>query len=89
MQQQIPHFILFSRSYCHLCDDMRQALQAQFAPELYSLEVRDVDQDEAALALYDELVPVLVGRLADGSEKKLCHYFLDAAQVQAFLLECA
>ena len=87
MQQQVAHFILFSRSYCHLCDDMQQALQTQFAPELYTLEVRDVDQDDAALALYDELVPVLVARLADGSEKKLCHYFLDAQQVQAFLNE--
>ena len=80
----VPHLVLYSRSYCHLCEDMLLALQSNFAQSLYQLTVKDVDQDPAAVALYDELVPVLVVRAADGSETQLCHYFLDVERMAAF-----
>ncbi len=77
-------FTLYSRSYCHLCDDMLGALRAllqqqQINPHQVDIAVIDVDADEALVARFDELVPVLFGD-PDGPE--LCHYFLDADAVQ-------
>ncbi|WP_426338635.1 glutaredoxin family protein [Pseudoduganella sp. S-14] len=78
-----PHFTLYSRSYCHLCEDMLAALNALQTPgKPFTVEVVDVDADEALVARFDELVPVL---FADLNEPELCHYFLDEAKVQAVL----
>ena len=79
----MTRFTLYSRSYCHLCEDMLAALQA-LAPEgrLFEVDVIDVDADPALVARFDELVPVLFGRL---DEPELCHYFLDEAAVRACL----
>ena len=84
----MTRFILYSRSYCHLCDDMLQALQAlQAMPAAsgFAIEVVDVDADAALVSAYDELVPVLVGMDAGGASRRLCHYFLDHQAVKAFL----
>ena len=40
--------------------------------------------DKNDVALFDELVPVLVG-IRGGEEVRLCHYFLDEAKVRSFL----
>lgn len=77
------HFTLYSRSYCHLCDDMLAALNALQTPSLrFTVDVIDVDADEALMARFDELVPVLY---ADLAKPELCHYFLDEAAVRACL----
>ena len=77
------HFTLYSRSYCHLCDDMLAALNALQTPSLrFTVEVIDVDADEALAARFDELVPVLY---ADLAQPELCHYFLDEKAVRACL----
>jgi Glutaredoxin-like domain (DUF836) len=78
------HFILYSRSYCHLCDDLLQALQACREGHVFTVEVIDIDADDALVAQYDELVPVLAGRMPDGSMVQICHYFLDHEKLQAF-----
>ena len=72
---------LFSRTYCHLCDDMLAALDSLRGEFVFDVTVVDVDADPVLEARYDELVPVLAG--ADGVE--LCHYFLDAAKVREYL----
>ena len=75
-------FTLYSRSYCHLCDDLHAALMAlQGEGNRFVVEVVDVDADEALVARFDELVPVLFG---DPSQPELCHYFLDEAAVRAY-----
>lgn len=80
-------FTLYSRSYCHLCEDMLAALQALAPPgQPFEVDVIDVDADPALVARFDELVPVLFGRL---DEPKLCHYFLDEAAVRACLERAA
>lgn len=79
-------FKLYARSYCHLCDDMLQALEALRPLAPFEVEVLDVDRDEALLAQYDELVPVLVGYRNDEAALQLCHYHLDVEQVSAFLV---
>ncbi|WP_370868590.1 glutaredoxin family protein [Undibacterium sp.] len=77
-------FTLYSRSYCHLCDDMLEQLQA-YSPEYgFTVKVTDIDQDDELLALYDELVPVLVGQKEGQSQQRICHYYLDPAALKAF-----
>jgi glutaredoxin len=75
-----PHLVLYGRAWCHLCEDMRAALEPFAAAAGARLDVIDVDSDPALEARYDELVPVLV---CDGVE--LCHYRLDEARVRAAL----
>ena len=74
------HLVLYGRAWCHLCEDMRVALEPLAAAAGASIELIDVDSDPALQARYDELVPVLV---CDGVE--LCHYRLDEARVRAAL----
>jgi hypothetical protein len=77
------HFTLYSRSYCHLCEDMLAALNAMQTETLrFTVDVIDVDADEALVARFDELVPVLFGDLA---ADELCHYFLDKDAVARYL----
>jgi hypothetical protein len=57
-------------------------LQSRFP---FTLEVLDVDADIEAVLQYDELVPVLLGRIGDGPAQEICHYFLDQARLLAFL----
>ncbi|QYF92573.1 glutaredoxin family protein [Massilia sp. PAMC28688] len=80
--QTLP-FTLYSRAWCHLCDDMLAALLAlQTEQQRFAVEVIDVDADPALVARFDELVPVLYGRL---DQPELCHYFLDEGAVRAYL----
>lgn len=78
---QGPVLMLVGRSYCHLCDDMREALLALSGVPEFALHYADVDHDEALLAKYDELVPVLL--TGDGVE--LCHYHLNEGKVREYL----
>jgi hypothetical protein len=81
-------FTLYSRSYCHLCDDMLAALQALQTPQQpFTVTVIDIDAaaeagDPVPLQRFDALVPVLFGDLR---APELCHYFLDAEAVQHYL----
>lgn len=80
-------FTLYSRSYCHLCDDMLEQLQTFRKDHAFDVKVLDVDADEGLLALYDELVPVLIGKKDTAQEKQICHYFLDEARLKEFFHE--
>ncbi|TKC83873.1 glutaredoxin family protein [Trinickia terrae] len=75
-----PRLTLYGRAWCHLCDEMRAELEPLLAEFGAQVTVVDVDTDPVLVALYDELVPVLV---CDGVE--LCHYRFDAARVRAAL----
>ena len=79
-----PRFTLYSRSYCHLCEDMLAALQAFMARQgqAYTVDVVDVDADPYLVARYYELVPMLV---AEPAGTELCHYFLDEAALRRHL----
>ncbi len=79
---------LLSRAYCHLCDEMRDAL----GPVAHRHGVRvvevDVDAHPALEAAFGDRVPVLLlGTPEDGLE--LCHYRLDAPAVEAALAALA
>ena len=79
-----PRFILYSRSYCHLCDDLLAALRKLVCDEI-SVNVIDIDLDAELVQRYDELVPVLIGCRDGQPEQQLCHYFLDENAVKGFL----
>ena len=71
---------LLVRAYCHLCDEMRDALASLVAASRIRVAEIDVDADESLAQIWGDKVPVL---LADGVE--LCHYRLDHAVVAAHL----
>jgi hypothetical protein len=86
------HFTLYNRSYCHLCDDMLQALLALRGADendagWFTVELIDVDADPELVAKYDELVPVLFGSKDGQAPIQLCHYFLALGPVRRFLNE--
>jgi thioredoxin reductase (NADPH) len=75
---------LLHRAYCHLCDEMQEALRPLAAAAGVAVHVVDVDADSDLEAVWGDLVPVLfLGPPARGNE--LCHYHLDAARVCAAL----
>jgi hypothetical protein len=71
---------LLTRSYCHLCDEMRAALGPFAETQRLTIEEIDVDGDPALEARWGELVPVLLA-----GERELCHYRLDRAALAAHL----
>ena len=77
-------FTLYSRSYCHLCEDMLIALRA-LVGHAVAVDVIDVDADPALVERYDELVPVLVGHRDGEPPLQLCHYFLNENKVSEFI----
>jgi thiol-disulfide isomerase/thioredoxin len=80
---KVVPFTLYSRNWCHLCDDMLQALLAlQAVNERFEVSVIDVDADACLVERFDELVPVLFG---DPAQPELCHYFLDAPAARAWV----
>jgi len=77
---------LLSRAYCHLCDEMRDAVHP-VAEALGAAVVEvDVDAYPDLESAYGDRVPVLMlGAPADGVV--LCHYRYDRAAVEAALHE--
>ncbi|AIO65856.1 glutaredoxin family protein [Burkholderia oklahomensis] len=73
-------FTLYGRGWCHLCDDMRDALAPVAAEFSAGVDYVDIDADPALVARYDEDVPVL---LLDGIE--VCRHRFDDARVREAL----
>ncbi len=69
---------LVGRSYCSLCDKMRDACQAAASRDGVDLGliVVDLDDHPAREAQYGELVPVLLDGPFDGGIE-ICHYHFD------------
>ena len=73
---------LYFREYCSLCHRMLAELAPWRERYGFELEVLDVDDDPRLVALYDELVPVLMA-----GETEICHYHLDPQRLAAHLRE--
>ncbi len=73
--------IVYSRAWCHLCDDLLSALRPICNELSADIEVIDIDSHPEFEEAYNERVPVVVG-----GETELSHHFLDAAAVRAYLL---
>ena len=71
---------LLVRAYCHLCEEMRAALEPLARRAGATIVEIDVDAHPALEAEFGERVPVLLlGGVGAGRE--LCHYRLDAQRV--------
>lgn len=75
-----PLLTVYSRAYCHLCEEMIEALRGLRGALRFDIEVVDVDADPVLERLYGEKVPVLMH-----GDHELCHYRLDVAAVTAYL----
>ena len=65
---------------------MLEALQTLSSEFPFTTETIDIDSDEALVAQFDELVPVLFGRKDNGDAIRLCNYFLDEPKIREFLV---
>ncbi len=80
MSKRPAKLTVYSRQYCHLCDDMIAGLRALQAAIAFELELVDVDSDPALESQFGERVPVLIG-----AGVELCRYHLDIAKVNEYL----
>ena len=79
---------LLSRAYCHLCDEMRDAVHPIAERHGAAIVEVDVDAYPDLEAQYGELVPMLMlGAPADGVE--ICHYRLDRGALEKALRQFA
>ncbi|MDX2220394.1 MAG: glutaredoxin family protein [Burkholderiales bacterium] len=71
---------LLSRTYCHLCEDMLNALAQHPRQGEFRVQVVAVDADPGLEDRYGILVPVLLHK-----DEEICHYHLDLPRFDAFL----
>lgn len=64
---------------------MLEALQSLSGEYAFTVELIDVDSDEALVAQFDELVPVLFARKGESESIRLCHYFFEENKTREFL----
>ena len=74
--------VLYSRGYCHLCDDMHAALERLRGEFGFELDVIDIDADAELERRYNEWVPVLMH-----GQKELARWRLDLDVLRAYLAE--
>jgi hypothetical protein len=77
-----PLLTVYSRNYCHLCDDLISGLRALQARSHFEIAIIDVDRDVALEALYGNDVPVLVHE-----DRELCRHRLNESLVTDYLVE--
>ncbi len=77
-----PALTLYSRTWCHLCDEMQSGLQSLQSGLAFELTVIDVDSDPVLEQRFGEWVPVLMH-----GDRELCHYHLDSVAVTDYLLK--
>jgi len=73
--------VLYSREYCHLCEEMLTALREQLGTQ-FPITVVDVESDPVLAERYGELVPLLMW-----GEAEVCRYRYDAQKVAAFMAQ--
>jgi len=77
-----PLLTVFSRSYCHLCDDLIAGLRKLQARSHFEIAIVDVDCDAALEERYGHDVPVLVH-----GDRELCRHRLNESLVTDYLME--
>jgi len=80
MMGTVAELTLYTRSYCHLCDDFLAAMAGSTAIGNIEIRIVDVDTDPAFEARYGERVPVLT--LGD---VEICHYLFDPTRLREVL----
>jgi hypothetical protein len=72
---------LYHRDGCHLCEDMRDALDEYMVTFNLQLIEVDIDQDETLRAAYGHRIPLLL----DESGSCLSEYYLDPKRLLSYL----
>ena len=75
-----PTLTVYSRAYCHLCEEMIEALRNLQGLFHFEVAVIDVDLDPELERRHGEKVPVLMH-----GERELCHFRLETPVVTAYL----
>ena len=78
--ERSPTLTVYSRNYCHLCEEMIEALRGLQGLGRFEIRVVDVDADPELERRHGEKVPVLMH-----GERELCHYRLEPSVVTAYL----
>lgn len=73
---------LFSRTGCHLCEEMQNLLPSYLEGADFSLAIVYIDNQPLLEQQYSTLVPVL-----KAGEREICHYFLDVKALQQYMSE--
>jgi thioredoxin reductase (NADPH) len=73
---------LYLRRWCHLCDELIEALEPLIAGQAISVREIDIDEHEEFEDAYGEHIPVLCA-----GDHELCRHRLDEGAVRAYLLE--
>lgn len=73
--------LVLGRAWCHLCDDMYEALQPLVAEVGFTVRKVDIDACPDWLARWDEDIPVLLG----SDHALICMHRLDPEAVRAYL----
>lgn len=77
-----PQLTVYSRTYCHLCDEMIAGLRTLQARFHFDLDIVDIDADPALESRYGEDVPVLVH-----NDRELCRHAFNTALITDYLME--
>lgn len=72
-----PHLTLYSKPGCHLCDEMKQVIDAVSTRVPVTLDVVDISTDSQLMDLYGVEIPVL---LIDG--KKAAKYRITERELE-------
>jgi thioredoxin reductase (NADPH) len=75
-----PTLTVYSRNYCHLCEEMVEALRGLQGLGRFEIAIVDVDADPELERRHGDKVPVLMH-----GERELCHYRLESSAVTAYL----
>jgi thioredoxin reductase (NADPH) len=73
---------LYLRRWCHLCDELIEALEPLIDGQGVILREVDIDEHAEFEDAYGEHIPVLCA-----GERELCRHRLDEGAVRAYLLE--
>ena len=82
MPTERPTLTVYSRNYCHLCEEMIEALRRLQGLARFEIAIVDIDADPELERRHGEKVPVLMH-----GERELCHFHLDTAAVTAYLAD--
>ena len=75
-----PTLTVYSRSHCHLCEEMIAGLHELQARLAFAIEVVDIDESDELRVRYGNDIPVL----AHGA-RELCRHRLEPAALTAYL----
>lgn len=78
----VNELTLYSRTGCHLCEDMESLLPSYLDGAGLSLNIIYIDNKADLEQLYGSRVPVL-----KAGQKEICHYFLDVKALQQYMRE--